>query len=160
MDAPTSRFVELLGATLESDGYPPVAGRLLGLLLVREDTASLDEIAEQLAVTKASVSINARLLERRGVVERVTRPGDRRDHYRVAPDLLARTMEQRLERWRRFRDAIISARSTLRIRSDIIRGRLDELEQAYEHVLDITTKALDDWRSRRAASAADGTRAP
>lgn len=158
VNAGTSRFIEQLGVLLETDGYSPVAGRLFGLLLLTEDTCSLDELARELAVSKASVSINVRLLAQRGVVERVGQPGDRRDHYRIAPDLLARTMEQRLARWRRFHEAIASARGTPAIRSRTVRARLDELEQAYAHMLGVTTRALEEWRSRPGRPRPQGAR--
>lgn len=61
MDAKTADFIERIGGSLESDGRPRIAGRIFGLLLVSEDCRSLDELAVQLRVSKASVSTNARL---------------------------------------------------------------------------------------------------
>ena len=40
-------------------------------------------------------------------------PSDRRDYYRVPPDLFRHTMAQRLERWQRFHEAIGEARTKL-----------------------------------------------
>ena len=65
-----------------------VAGRLFGVLLVSAEPRSLDELAEQLGVSKASVSINIRFLEEKGAVERIGRQGDRRDYYRIAEQSL------------------------------------------------------------------------
>ncbi len=148
MNDATTQFIERFGAFLEADGYAPVAGRLFALLLITDGSCALDELADRLAVTKASISINARILEQRGVLERVTHPGDRRDHYRIAPDILARSMEQRLARWQRFHDALAAAKDTPVVRNKVIRKRLDTLEQAYEHMLHVTTRALEEWRAR------------
>jgi outer membrane protein len=146
VNAATTRFIEQFGLILEADGYPRVAGRLFGLLLVTEDMCSLDELAEQLDVSKASVSINARLLEDKGVIERVSLPGDRRDYYRVAEDMFTRTMEQRVARIRRVHDVIVSAKQCLPVKSATVKARLERLETAHQHLLDVTVRALDEWR--------------
>ena len=64
----TAAFVEQIAVILETDGLPRVAGRIFGRLLVSAEPKSLDELAEHLGVSKASISINARLLEEKGVV--------------------------------------------------------------------------------------------
>src|SRR5918997_56259 len=117
MDSKTADFIERMGLALEAEGLPRIAGRIFGLLLVTENCRSLDQIAAELRVSKASVSTNARLLEQRGVLERNSRAGDRRDYYRVPPDLFTNTMTQRLQRWERFHRAIGDARTNLPIRS-------------------------------------------
>ena len=53
-------FVERMGLTLEGEGLPRIAGRLFGFLLVHPEAYSLDELAERLQVSKASISTNAR----------------------------------------------------------------------------------------------------
>src|SRR5215210_7376371 len=87
MDAQTVNFVERMGLVLEADGLPRIAGRIFGLLLVSEEARSLDDLASELRVSKGSASTNARLLEQRGLLERVCRPADRRDYYAVPPEL-------------------------------------------------------------------------
>src|SRR5437867_3493939 len=99
MDQQTANFIERMGLTLESDGLPRIAGRIFGLLLVSDDARSLDDLAAELRVSKGSVSTNARLLEQRGLLERICRPADRRDYYRAPRDLFTHTMAQRLARW-------------------------------------------------------------
>src|SRR5581483_6559745 len=75
------RFIERLGLYFEEFGLPRISGRLLGLLLVSERPLSLDEIATELHVSRASVSTNARSLTKTRLIERVSFPGDRRDYY-------------------------------------------------------------------------------
>jgi DNA-binding transcriptional regulator GbsR (MarR family) len=96
MDGPTAHFIETMGLALESEGLPRIAGRIFGLLLVSAEARSLDELAAELQVSKASISTNARLLEHRGVLEQVSRPADRRDYYQIPHDLFSHTMAQRL----------------------------------------------------------------
>lgn len=151
MDGSVETFVERMGLTLEADGLPRIAGRIFGLLLVSEDALSLDELAANLGVSKASVSTNARLLEHRGVLERISRPADRRDYYRVLPDLFSQTMAQRIARWERFHSAIAAARTSLPIRSREVLDRLEEFEEAYAYMSRTIREALAQWRNSREA---------
>src|SRR5688572_23164357 len=131
MNAQAMEFIDRMGLALESDGLPRIAGRIFGLLLLSEDCRSLDDLAGELRVSKGSVSTNARLLEQHGVLERNSRPSDRRDYYRIPPDLFSHTMAQRMGRWQRFHEAIGEARSTLPIRSRKVLARLEEHDAAY-----------------------------
>ncbi len=149
MDTATTRFTDRMGLLFEAEGQPPIAGRLFGCLLVSDDPCSLDELAEMLSVSKASVSTNARRLAEMGVLERVCRPGDRHDYYRVAPDLFRRTMADRLRRWQRFTEAVGDARRMLPIRSERVRARLRGYETAYAYMADAIGAALQ--RGERAA---------
>ena len=149
MNAQTADFIERMGLALESDGLPRTAGRIFGLLLVSEDCRSLDQLATELRVSKGSVSTNARLLEQRGVLERNSRPSDRRDYYRVPPDLFTQTMAQRLERWGRFHEAIREARTSLPIRSRKVLHRLEEYQAAYDFMSEVIQEGLARWRDER-----------
>lgn len=149
MDPSTAHFVERMGLVHESDGLPRIAGRIFGLLLVSEDALSLDDLAAELRVSKGSVSTNARLLEQRGVLERMSRPADRRDYYRVPPDLFSHTMAQRLARWQRFHEAIGAARTSLPIRSREVLERLEEYEEAYSFMSHVISDALERWQATR-----------
>jgi len=149
MNAQTTDFIERMGLALESDGLPRIAGRIFGLLLVSEDCRSLDELAAELRVSKGSVSTNARLLEQRGVLERNSRPSDRRDYYRVPPDLFSQTMAQRLARWQRFHEAIGEARTSLPIRSRKVLHRLEEYQAAYDFMSEVIQEGLTRWRDER-----------
>jgi DNA-binding transcriptional regulator GbsR (MarR family) len=149
MNAQTRDFIERMGLALESDGLPRIAGRIFGLLLVSEDCRSLDDLAVELGVSKGSVSTNARLLEQRGVLERNSRPSDRRDYYRVPPDLFSQTMAQRLARWQRFHQAFREARTSLPIRSRKVLDRLEEYEAAYAFMSEVIQDGLARWRDER-----------
>src|SRR5687767_1293747 len=88
VDDLTARFIERMGLFCEADGLPRIAGRIFGFLLLQPDECSLDDIADALGVSKASVSNDTRRLQQLGLLARVGRPGDRRDYYAVAPDLV------------------------------------------------------------------------
>lgn len=144
-DRRLEQFIERMGMLTEADGLPRIAGRIFGLLLVTPDDLSLDEMAERLGVSKASVSNDARRLESHGLLERRSRPGDRRDYYTIAPDAFACSIEVRLERMRRFHEVLESARE-LTGDSERVERRLAELDAAYEMTVRVLRQVLDEAR--------------
>lgn len=145
-----SRFIESMGLLTENEGFPRIAGRLFGLLLLTPGELSLDDIAERLGVSKASVSNDARRLQQLGFVERRSRPGDRRDYYKIAPNAFACSLEMRLERMQRFHQLLESARG-LTGGSEEVRERLQELETAYE----VTVRTLREVLERARETGSD-----
>lgn len=120
-------FVERLAVALETDGFPRIAGRIFGLLIMSDVELSLDEIATTVDASKASASVNTRMLEDKGLIDRVSRTGDRRDYYRIADDPFLRTMEQRLARWSRVRSVVADAMNDSSLAAPV-RSRLKEFD--------------------------------
>lgn len=83
---PVQDFVETMGLRFQDQQMPRIAGRLFGLLLLEGGPFSFGELADRLQVSRGSISTNARLLDGIGLIERVARPGDRQDYYRIVPD--------------------------------------------------------------------------
>ena len=94
--AAEERFIEAMGLAHEEERLPRIAGRLVGLLILSPEPVRFDRLAERLRVSRASISTNTRLLENMGVIQRVTRPGDRRDYFRIneEPGLLLRIADR------------------------------------------------------------------
>jgi DNA-binding transcriptional regulator GbsR (MarR family) len=113
MALPQDEFIEVMGRHFEEEGVPRIAGRLFGLLMLGEEPCSLEELADRLHVSRGSVSSNARLLEDWGVAVRVTRAGDRRDFFRIAPDMSSRLIQRQIERIRLFTDRVDRARGSM-----------------------------------------------
>ena len=141
-------FVERFAIAQEGDGLPRIAGRIFGLLLTGERDLSLDEITRELGASKGSASVNTRLLEQRGFIERISRPGDRRDYYRIMPDLFERTMEQRLAKWHRLHDVVEFGMTALDL-SPTVRNRLKNFEAAQNNIREVIETALTRLRTRR-----------
>jgi DNA-binding GntR family transcriptional regulator len=81
------RFVDDLGQLYARYGIAVTFGRVYGLLLLSEQPLSLDEIASQLGISKSSVSVATRDLERVGVARRLGQPGSRRVLYEASDDM-------------------------------------------------------------------------
>lgn len=124
-------FVERVGRFFEGDGAARTSGRMLGLLLLATREMSIDEIADRLKVSRASVSTNARRMETLGVVERVSHMGDRRDFYRIAADLERTLVRLRMERLAQVEALLSAGADTPAARDERVRGRLHALARVH-----------------------------
>lgn len=80
-----SDFVDRMGLLMERLGGPRTMGRIYGWLMICDPPhQSITELAGELAVSKASVSTTARLLQDGGMIERFP-TADRQHRYRVTP---------------------------------------------------------------------------
>ena len=76
-------LINTIGEKAEKFGFSRIAGQLEGLLLFSKEPLSLDEMAERLEVSKASVSTNIRILESWKVVKKVYHRGERKNYYQI-----------------------------------------------------------------------------
>ena len=136
MHPTTRQFIERVGVLMETDGLPRIAGRIFGLLLVTPGECSLDDMADTLGVSKASISTDARRLEQLGIVIRTSRPGDRRDYYAIAPNALQQSLEIRMRVMRKFQDLLRDG-DALPDATAEVRDRLEEWDSWYEAALDV-----------------------
>lgn len=76
-----------LGRLARFFGFNDVMGRLYGTLLLSPDPLSLDDLASQLKISKGSVSMNMRALERWGMAKEHWVRGERKKYYQVESDM-------------------------------------------------------------------------
>ena len=151
-------FIEKVGLASEAEGYPRIAGRIFAFLVINEGAYSLDDLADALRISRASVSTNARLLERDGIITRTSSPGDRRDYYQVAEDHWEHMFEQALRRVTQFHRVFAEAASQLPPdESECRRVRIGE--RFYATLIEDLEQRLKKWResiqeNTEAASAA------
>jgi len=146
-EAAADAFIEQMGLIMAADGLPRIGGRIVALLLITDGDISLDDIATRLRVSKPSVSINARLLEEKGVIEKVSHAADRRDYYRITDDVIGRTMQQRLNRLHRLQACVAGARTSLVGAPPAVAERLDNFAAACTQLSELTAKTLEQWRA-------------
>jgi DNA-binding transcriptional regulator GbsR (MarR family) len=143
------RFVEQMGLMCENEGLPRNAGRMLGLLLAEDGPFSLDELADELQASKASVSTNARMLEQQGMIRRVGAPGDRRDFYQMDGDPWESMLDVARVRWRQMVRVLEEAASELPAEHDGGRKRLRDAARFHALLLESSQKLVEAWRERR-----------
>jgi DNA-binding transcriptional regulator GbsR (MarR family) len=81
------QLVEVGGHTSQDFGLGRLVGQLLVYLYLWDGDCSLDQIGEELGLSKAAVSITARRLESLGLIRRSWKPGDRRKYYRTVDNI-------------------------------------------------------------------------
>lgn len=81
-------IIESAGRTTQNFGLGRIIGQLYALLFFSLEPMSLDEMAEELKVSKGSVSTNIRELEKWGAARQVWVKGDRKDYYEAEVDYM------------------------------------------------------------------------
>ncbi|HET7457939.1 MAG TPA: hypothetical protein VFJ74_09805 [Gemmatimonadaceae bacterium] len=153
-------FIEQMGLGAEADGLSRIAGRLFGALLLSAEPRSLDSLVTELGVSKASVSIEARRLLQRHIVERVGVAGDRRDYYQLVPNFFTDLVRARVARWGALRALAVRMRSGETKRDPVVRARLAEIEAVHDFVVARVDDALREWQSRTPPSRTAQSRSP
>lgn len=98
------RYVEQFGMAFEQIGLTPMAGRIMGWLLICEPPQqSMDALAEVLQASKSSISTSLQLLSRFGWVEQVAVPGERKSYYQLRSDVWTQILEFEMGITTRFR---------------------------------------------------------
>lgn len=131
------RFIEQMGLVTQAEGLPRIAGRLMGLMVFDGKEYSFSELADELKISRGSVSANTRLLEDRGVIERVSKPGERQDYFRLASNPLETLLHNIEKKSARARVAIGDTIDALPPEEHACRARLRRLEEFYEAIGDL-----------------------
>lgn len=91
MNRPTmsvrTRLTEVGGLTAQDLGLGRIVGQVLVHLYLTPSEQSLEDLAKDLELSKAAVSIAARQLESLGLLRRSWKSGDRKTYYRTADDI-------------------------------------------------------------------------
>ena len=151
------RFVEDVARLLAPWGVPRVAARLYGYLLLCPRPVSLDQITEDLEISKSSASVAARLLESYTLARRHSEVGTKRALYAVADDYEAMIRQQN-----QLLDALteqLSAGIGIGATKDV-NARLEEMAEFYRMMRGAMEDAMRRWkrggRPRRDAKSRGG----
>ncbi|HEX6509608.1 MAG TPA: MarR family transcriptional regulator [Chloroflexota bacterium] len=131
------QFVEEVALNFERQGLFRMAGRVLGWLLICDPPEqSFNQLVEVLQASKGSISTAMRILVPGGIVEKVSRPGERRDYYRVEPGAWIELARNSTKYYAGFKNL---AEEGLQLLDDAPPARRARLEDIH---------ALYDWLSR------------
>jgi DNA-binding transcriptional regulator GbsR (MarR family) len=79
-------FIEGMSRISNYWGFPKAMGALYGAIYLSPAPISLDELVDQVGVSKGAVSTTVRQLERLGLVHKHFQLGDRKDYYVAEAD--------------------------------------------------------------------------
>lgn len=94
-------FIRTIGELGANLGLNRSVGQIYGILYMSDKPLSLDAIVEKLKMSKGSVSINIRELERWGAVKKIWVSGSRKDFYEADSDftnIIYKRIKGRLEK--------------------------------------------------------------
>jgi len=140
------RFMDDVARLLMPWGVPAAAARLYGYLLLCPRPVSLDEITEDLGISKSSASVAARLLESYTLARRHREAGTKRALYAVADDFEAMIRQQN-----QLLDALAEQLSagTGIVASKEVNARLAEMKEFYLTMRGAMDDAMRRWKRSR-----------
>ncbi|MCP5358300.1 MAG: MarR family transcriptional regulator [Pseudomonadales bacterium] len=138
------RFIEQMGLSAQKDGVARISGRIFGYFIVHGGPVSFAQLAEELQVSRASVSTNARSLAALGIIERVTLPGDRQDYYQLAASPFLRMIESYLIRMRQMQEILQQADDSIPADMHATHARLAQMRRFYTAAVQANQTLIED----------------
>ncbi|MDS9473057.1 GbsR/MarR family transcriptional regulator [Sporosarcina pasteurii] len=133
------RIMESITQNIHLFGQPPSAGRQYSMLFFENKSMTLDEMAEELGMSKTSMSTSIRSLAESKLVERVWERGVRKDLYKVNDDWYQNFIDTFSLRWGRSISLHLSAiRRSKRELQELI-----EDESADEEVVELAKQDIE-----------------
>jgi len=125
-------FVEEFGLVFQQLGFPRMAGRIVGwLLLCNTPHQSIDELAEALMASRGSISTMTHLLIQVGLVERFCLPGVRHDYFRIRHGASQQLLKRRAEQIAMLRQLAERGLELLGDKATVTRQGLEEMRDMY-----------------------------
>ena len=145
-DKAKETYIEEVGLRLEQSGMTRMSGRVLGALLVADPAErSADELAETLQASRGSISTATRYLIQLGFIERVSKPGERRDFFRNKPGAWVEMTRRGLEEARLYREMAERGLSLLESNDPDVRRGLEEMRAFYSFVEREFPRVFERW---------------
>jgi len=144
----TREFIEKMGLMFEHAGSTRTHGRMMALMLVTDNPLSLDEMAQRLQISKASLSTNARLAVQIGMARRVSRPGDRKDYYEMTPASFESMVAHRLQAIDVFIHLADDGLAAIETDNATARIRLEKMKEFYQFFLGELEGSLARWHEQ------------
>lgn len=146
---------DIMASKFELNLFSPLSGRIFGLLLFAPEPVSLQDIADKIGVSKAAVSVQARLLESVGLCRKLSRANDRRDYYIIADHFSDKVLQMVLEKNKSWLDELEQIISNFPAKSEVAKEdlpayesgkkRLEEIFQLYKLLWGKFANLVQEW---------------
>lgn len=146
-------FVEDFGLFFEEMGFPRMAGRILGWLLICDPPEqSAGQLAEVLQASKGSLSTMTRLLIQIGLIERVGLPAQRRDYFRIKPGGWPQLIRTQMQAMTGLHQMVERGLVLLNDKDPELQKRLREAHDLYAFLERELPELLRRWEAERLAN--------
>ncbi len=143
-----SEFIEKIGLITQTEGLPRIAGRVLAVLLYDGERLSFGQLAEELQVSRGSISSSVRLLEIQQLIKRVANPGDRQDYFQIVENAFPNLLEAAVLRARRAAADIEDSLSRIPTSETGPRQRVAQFSGYYRSMSEALTTAAQELRQK------------
>jgi len=144
-------YVEKMTLVLEQSGLTRTAGRVLSYLLIcSPKEQSMQDFIDDLGMSKSSISTSTQTLVQLKLIERISIPGERRDYYRIVPNVWNMLMIGQIEQTKQLKD--IAAEGIQLIDKNSTDGesnRLKEMYEFYEFWEQELPLLLERWKAKK-----------
>ena len=141
-------FIEKVGLISQSDGLPRIAGRVFGMFLFDGEVRSFGEIVEALQVSKASISSATRILEERGLIKRIGRPGQRQDFFQLVNKPFPEMLDNVAVGLKKAKAEIDNSVAEVDLKNEGAHKRLGHYVQFYDALIALAETAAKDLGKR------------
>ncbi|WP_327659804.1 MULTISPECIES: GbsR/MarR family transcriptional regulator [unclassified Streptomyces] len=131
-------------------GWPPIAGRLAGVLMLSPTPMTLSELQTTLGASKGSTSEMTRLLIANGTVERVKVPGVRQAGYVWRDDAWSGCLQHQLAQTEQLLELAKSAQERGVGMPEAQQARLRDMHSYYDFMVRQLRRLLDEYRQLHA----------
>ncbi|EKQ71121.1 putative transcriptional regulator [Leptolyngbyaceae cyanobacterium JSC-12] len=157
-EAEQKQFVEEVGLLFETIGFPRMAGRVFGWLLISNPPyQSPSELADILQASKGSISTMTRLLEQIGLIERVSLPGQRRDYFRIKLNAWSEMSKRRLAQITAFRKLAERGLDLMKEATPELSERLREMHDIHAFFEAELPRMIERWQEHRTVQNPDSS---
>ncbi|HPJ53047.1 MAG TPA: helix-turn-helix domain-containing protein [Flavobacteriales bacterium] len=163
MQLPEARrkFIEAWGAFGSAWGISRTMAQVHALLLLATEPLSTDDVMEQLNISRGNANMNLRALIDWGLVSKVLKPGERKDHFEAEKDVWRIATQITRERKKRELEPMVKLLSELERTEGAgndakafrkVTGDLKDLTSRIDAVLERTTRSDVQWFLKAAST--------
>lgn len=139
-------YIEEMGLLMERFGLPRMTGRVLGALLMADPPEQTAEaLATTLQASRGSISGSTRTLEQMGFIDRVSKPGERKDYFRNRPNAWAEMTKQQTLGIKLFKEMAEKGLAIIGSDDPDVRLGLTEMLEFYDFWERELPKVFRDW---------------
>ncbi|MDJ1136823.1 GbsR/MarR family transcriptional regulator [Streptomyces iconiensis] len=145
--ADNSQLIDDFGLRIgRAMGWPPMAGRLAGILMLSPAPMTLSELQQALGASKGSASEMTRLLMTHGTVDRIKLPGVRQAVYEWRDDAWVGCLQYQLDQTTQLLDLARTAHDRGSHLPSAQQTRLLDMRTFYEFMVEQLRQLLGDYK--------------
>lgn len=139
---------------MEAFGMPPLAGRVLAVMLLTDPPEkSTQELIQLTGGSKGAISLTLRILERFGHLEKCPAQGRRGHAWRLRRNFMIDMFQSKMNAIRGIRDFWEIHAAEVAGLSESIRRNVDEMARFHQFFCEEVVQAFERWRQMQAQPA-------